>query len=161
MGPTVSRDNVTYQREDQAFADSVFADATLSTSLLAVTTGWRGFVASLAKANTANPVAAGVTGFATNPAATGTYRLGYGTDLQDRRGLSSLLSGLPAIVYCTLIVQPSVALSTVYQLSEPIRTRFAVLAKAAGIVPNETIPLAQGPDLGTWSTWSLLLRART
>ncbi len=158
----MSRNAITYQAEDRVFFEGLVQDAALAATLTSLTAGWRGFADPLAKADISQPVAAGVSGLATDPAATATYRVGYGTDLSDRKALDgNLLCGLPALLYVTLIVQPFVAMTLIDSLTTAIRTSFRSQALAAGMPFNVSVPVARGRDLGTWSTWPMILRGFT
>lgn len=158
----MSRNPATFDAEDYAMMAAWLADGTLEADLLAITAGWRGFVDDLDLVDTAGVVAAGVDGLAVDPAAIAAWRPGYGTSLSEMKSLSGdLLSGLPAILYLTLVVQPHVAVATIYALAGEIRDNVQDLARSEGVCATVGAPLARGADRGAWSTWPMILRFRT
>jgi hypothetical protein len=158
----VSRNPATFDGEDYATMAAWLADGTLAADLLAITSSWRGFVDDLSLVDTTGVVAAEADGLAINPAATAAWRLNYGTDLGEMKSLSGdLLSGLPAIMFLTMVVQPHVAIATVYALAGEIRDNIQRLARREGVCATVAAPLARGADRGAWSTWPMIMRFKT
>lgn len=152
----MNRPEAGYQLEDIQTVQGWLADASLTATMTGLTSGWGGFVDAVGKINTAT---AKPPPSPANPNAAAAWRLGYGTDLSERRALTGgLLQGLPAILYFTLAVQPHVAITVPYQLGAAIRDGVATLARASSISVNSSPPMARTFDLGPWSAWSIIIR---
>lgn len=149
----------------------IAANSAITTAIATVTTGWLGFYPALELIDTstyqpqAAPVPPATVGVAANPKAAAGWRMNYGADVSQppsrggRLALGGgLLEGLPAILYLTLLVQPYVDIQTPYRLAEKIRGSIAALAAAANMPPNPSAPIAQGPNVGKWSSWPIIVR---